>query len=339
MKIEDIEKRFYYYKNINDYEEIEIRIEKVMEKWTPLNQLSNTDFVYKNDIIHRSIISSEIVIDLDKPTIEENKKILLKYCEILEKNKIKYYVYYSGGKGFHIHIFFKNYIKHFTEEQKKQIMCLEVKDRFIVIKKGILEYLNINLKDIDLKIVITPRKLIRAEGSKHNMGYYKTFLGANKGEIKAKLKTFQYKDRFYLDNIKIKVKLNDISKDMSIYLIKKLNYKIKKLIEKKRKEALDSIRPTKQKGLRPLVSYLINKPLQDGRKIVLFIIIRELIINEKNKEKIKKLITKWNKLNHTKGSLSESYINLQIEDAIKRKVRPLRSKTLQMYLEEIKFKK
>ena len=338
METTNINKRFEFYQDLNNFEDIEIRIEKQVDKWTPFKDLILNDFIYKNDIIHRSIMPSEIIIDLDKPNIEDNKQLLLFNCQLLEDNKIKYYVYYSGGKGFHIQFYFNDYFKYFSDLQKQQILSLEINQRFILIKKGILEFLKVDLNNIDLQIIETPRKLIRAEGSKHHKGLFKTYLGSNIVEISENLKTFQSSKGFILDNVKIMDKLNEMSKPLHDYLINKLNIKMEEQKHKRRQEQFNKLKVIKQKGLRPIVKELLNKPLEDGRKAVLFILIRELIGSKINKDDILKSITKWNNLNHTKGSLKESLIYLQLNEALKKDVKPLKTETIKQYLNQVIFK-
>jgi len=338
METTNIKKRFEFYQDLDNYEDLEIRIETVIDKWTPFKELSSTEFIYKNDIIHRSIMPSEIIIDLDKPNIEDNKQLLLTYCQLLEDNKIKYYVYYSGGKGFHIHFYFNDYFKFFSDLQKKQVLSLEINERFTLIKKGILEFLKIDLNNIDLQIIEIPRKLIRAEGSKHHKGYFKSFLGSDVRTLNKNLKSFQSSKGFILDDVKIKDKLNEMSKPLHDYLIKKLNIKMEEQKDKRRQEQFNKLRVVKQKGLRPIVKDLLNKPLEDGRKVILFILTRELIGSKINKEDVKNIITKWNNLNHTQGSLTDNFIYLQLKDAISKDVKPLKTETINQYLNQVVFK-
>jgi len=338
METINIKKRFEFYKDLDNYEPLEIRIEDYINKWTPFKDLSIIDFSDKKDIIHRSIMPSEIIIDLDKPNIEDNKQLLLTYCQLLEDNKIKYYVYYSGGKGFHIHFYFNDYFKFFSDLQKKQVLSLEINERFTLIKKGILEFFKIDLNNIDLQIIEIPRKLIRAEGSKHPNGYFKTFLGSYCGTLSENLKTFQSSEGFILDNVKISSKLNEMSETLNEYLITKLNKKMEEQKDKRRKEHFNTLRIIKQKGLRPIVKDLLNKPLEDGRKVILFIIIRELIGSKIKEEDIKDIITKWNNLNHTQGSLNNNFIYLQLKDAISKDVKPLKTETINQYLNQVIFK-
>lgn len=58
-------------------------------------------------IDYRSIFTNEIVIEPDSSSIEENAKIIRKIAETLKKDLVPYQLFDSGGKGFHLHVFFK----------------------------------------------------------------------------------------------------------------------------------------------------------------------------------------------------------------------------------------
>jgi hypothetical protein len=58
-------------------------------------------------IDYRSIFSNEIVIEPDSPSVEENARIIRKIAEVLKKDLVPYQLFDSGGKGFHLHVFFK----------------------------------------------------------------------------------------------------------------------------------------------------------------------------------------------------------------------------------------
>ena len=58
-------------------------------------------------IDYRSILANEIIVETDSHDTEENKRIIRKMTHTLEKNWIPYEVFDSGGKGYHLHLFFK----------------------------------------------------------------------------------------------------------------------------------------------------------------------------------------------------------------------------------------
>ena len=55
---------------------------------------------------YRSIFANEIVIEADAPDAEENARITRKISEMLEKDLVPHQMFDSGGKGFHLHVFF-----------------------------------------------------------------------------------------------------------------------------------------------------------------------------------------------------------------------------------------
>ena len=64
-------------------------------------------------INNREILPIEVVIDL------EDKKTILDIMKRLERDDLTYYVYETGSKGFHIHIFFTETL---TNEEKLDIV-------------------------------------------------------------------------------------------------------------------------------------------------------------------------------------------------------------------------
>lgn len=59
------------------------------------------------DYNHRSVLQNEVVLDLDAKTKEENFEALRKIVARLGALGIKHSVWESGGKGFHVHTFWK----------------------------------------------------------------------------------------------------------------------------------------------------------------------------------------------------------------------------------------
>lgn len=69
-------------------------------KWFPLSQAARP-------IDHRSVLSNEIVIDLDAKKWDTNKEFAKIIKSWLDEKKIPYLMADSGGKGLHFHIFFE----------------------------------------------------------------------------------------------------------------------------------------------------------------------------------------------------------------------------------------
>lgn len=71
---------------------------------------------------HRQILPCELVIDLDdNPTIEKMNAV----CNILEEDKLHYQAYFTGSKGYHIHLLnaqWLQYDKRYREAIREQIL-------------------------------------------------------------------------------------------------------------------------------------------------------------------------------------------------------------------------
>lgn len=57
-------------------------------------------------IAHRSILPNEVVLDLDAKTFSANRRTACKIIEYLVETEIPYALFWSGGKGVHIHVWF-----------------------------------------------------------------------------------------------------------------------------------------------------------------------------------------------------------------------------------------
>lgn len=65
-------------------------------------------------IDYRSVLTNEIVYEADAPTPGDNARITLVVAEALERSRVPYQLFDSGGKGFHLHIFFRLWIDGLT---------------------------------------------------------------------------------------------------------------------------------------------------------------------------------------------------------------------------------
>jgi hypothetical protein len=80
------------------------------------HEARNTRWQYydKNDLHtdvqfnHRDIFPNEVVLDFDEEEIETNAHYASKVMVFLKEQKIKHSVWYTAGKGIHIHTFFKD---------------------------------------------------------------------------------------------------------------------------------------------------------------------------------------------------------------------------------------
>ena len=71
------------------------------------------DYAFFKQISHRSILKNEVVVDL------ETKDTINDVVVALRKNKMKFTVWETHSRGYHIHIFFKDEL---SERQKKFII-------------------------------------------------------------------------------------------------------------------------------------------------------------------------------------------------------------------------
>jgi len=59
---------------------------------------------------NRTQLACEVVLDIDAPTIEEARPKARAICDQLDDAKIKYGAFFSGSKGYHIHVIFPELI-------------------------------------------------------------------------------------------------------------------------------------------------------------------------------------------------------------------------------------
>ena len=125
---------------------------------------------------HRLIGKNEIVFDIDqkKPWKSWGKvyEANVKMSEGLEKLEIPHYIYQSGGKGFHIHIYVKGYRGHAIE--------------WILKRLKMSKYAGVG-KPIDGHL-LTGSHMVRMEGGrKHNskdIVHYKSYIPSIKYKLK-----------------------------------------------------------------------------------------------------------------------------------------------------------
>jgi len=92
--------------------------EKKFSKW--INYLDATE----KDIekaTHRTLLKNEVVLDFDPEKGEELNDVarrVIKVCKELKRKKLKYECYYTGSRGYHIHIFIKDMF--FIEDKNKR---------------------------------------------------------------------------------------------------------------------------------------------------------------------------------------------------------------------------
>lgn len=124
------------------------------EKYSPMKKYN-----------HRMILNNEIVIEFDEDNPETNKKLAEGVIKKLIKDKIKYSLWHSGNKSYHVHFFLK-----FGEVASQRLL-----------KKSVMRYYTDGLGILpDLQLASTHS--IRAEYGLHEKsGKYKTKLRESRG--------------------------------------------------------------------------------------------------------------------------------------------------------------
>lgn len=70
---------------------------------------------------HRTLLSNEIVLDFDpepNETFEDLTRKVKRVCYDLKKKKVVYDCYFTGSRGYHIHIFVKDMLLMDREERR-----------------------------------------------------------------------------------------------------------------------------------------------------------------------------------------------------------------------------
>lgn len=157
---------------------------------------------------HRITLDNEVVIEFDEDNPEDNKKVADEVVKRLRKDGIKYTMWFSGSKSYHVHAFFDMKKAHNTRLLKSVIMRHYCKG---------LEF------KPDLQMA--GKHLIRAEyGLNEKTGKYKYKVGESKGypyvnEIKEEAWAWYIKEMTWL--VKADMTRN-VSQLANSKLIKKL---------------------------------------------------------------------------------------------------------------------
>lgn len=114
---------------------------------------------------HRSILNNEVVIEFDEDSLEKNKELAEKVIKRLITDKIKYSLWHSGNKSYHVHFFLK-----FGDVVNKRLL-----------KKSIMRHYTEGF-DILPDLQLAGTHSIRAEYGLHEKtGKFKTKLRESKG--------------------------------------------------------------------------------------------------------------------------------------------------------------
>lgn len=342
-------------------------------KWLGINDVDATELWGQYQIYHRNIKSNEIVIDLDFDSFEKNQKYMFKICKILDSHYLNYYVYYSGGKGFHIHFFYNYFISSISKQEGKVFFYLDVNERLFQIRKSILKNLGFNIFS-EFTVPGT-----NFSNGKINLYYKNMFFFVDEIQLQIGIKTIDF---FVVDELKLKSQntmirlegsyhhkgkfktflgssFSEVSEKISLNNFKsndnfeldnirysrKIN-NINFLAEKILKDISEIYRKNKKvvnlyktyspiKKVRNSINELLQKSLQDGRKHVLKILSWELFYFYRDEKKVLDVLKKWNELPHKKGNLSENDLIVQL-NFVKKKSEQLGSNFLPFSNEKLR---
>lgn len=132
-------------------------------------------------IIHRTLLSNEIVFDFDAPEYEQNVYNFKAIYPLLKKMGYVPYIWYSGNKGLHAHFFisYKTLVKELDmKDQELLVSNIATKHVF---EKRLTSFIAKSLEWFYTKFSIDGQlnhtnHLIRSEASLNKKGF-KTFLG------------------------------------------------------------------------------------------------------------------------------------------------------------------
>lgn len=92
---------------------MEAQSKKSFSKWFLVKSFDDFD----NSFNTRQVLPEELVLDIDSDDINRAKEVANLLCERLNDVKFNYSLWKSGGKGYHIHIFFPELLEHKTNER------------------------------------------------------------------------------------------------------------------------------------------------------------------------------------------------------------------------------
>jgi hypothetical protein len=296
--------------NLNSNEEIWWQIPGTrLNKWLDFYSFTEHTFTFYNSML-RTPLNNEIVIDIDKKIYNEDKtfnleKSIIASCEVAVriikkmKNEISYYsLYYSGNKGFHIHILIKN----FKILDKSKFEVFKLKDEnsnlfFKTLKESFLKYFNIeiglNSEDAVDPCLLKKKQLLRTEGSKHSKSnFWKSYIdtsvtGLKVQDILNEVRNFMDKTNINFNYIK---EGNILSEKMTNFIF---NYIKEEFTKKLRKSAVVSKYENKSKRTINIQKYLnlFKKLYLPGNRFIVggAVISFLYIFTKKDKDKAQEL--------------------------------------------------
>ena len=314
--------RNHYLKYLNRYatekvnNEIELTVKENghFRRWLPFTTAQK----YLNfPEVHRGVFSWELVFDVDLKDLKQNLKGARKVAARLRLKEIPYWVFYSGGKSIHIHVFL-NPVVELPEEIATKMDERQEPDLWYNFRNYLAWRLLGELRKefaVDSLKLISRRTMIRACGSLHQgAGFCKVYLGSSVRDIPRTidgLKEFQISEP------------REVSQDYFPEEIKEwqftgwkkylLNY-LKKPKPRRRPKPVVKVRNM------PCLEVLLSRRLTDGRKRVVDLAVHRLKFF-KTEEEVLNLLLKFSRINRTKGGdyPPESYIRSKIRSGFRYK--------------------
>jgi hypothetical protein len=236
-------------------------------------------------IIHRTLLTNEIVFDFDAPEYEQNVYNFKCIYPLLKKMGYVPYIYYSGNKGLHVHFYisYKSLVKDLDMETQELLVRNIANGR--AFEKRMTVFIAKNLEWFYKKFSIDGQlnhtnHLIRSEGSLNKLGF-KTFLGYTPEEVplippicnpeNKQYPRFPFHHYCYSDaKIKYSVPKDLVKICKEFVRVKKIGRKEIKHVSLK-----DFFTKPKEKFEKPCIKFLESKEfgeIGEGRKRALFIL-------------------------------------------------------------------
>lgn len=209
----------------------------------------------------RSIFPNEIIIDVDAETTEKAREETRKITALLETRGMPFFTAYTGGTGFHVHIFFQ-----YTGINWKELRPYR-KALYNWLKATAEEnHVNTDLWDdgmVDFEAELSKGHLVRAVGGrKQETGYRKTVVTSSQLEKKqvTDLEKVQFPEQ--IDFIRIN-KVEESVDGISWKQVQEKAEQIKQEQEDKRKESLESTYEAESDGLNALRNIPAHEVLKE----------------------------------------------------------------------------
>lgn len=279
--------------------------------WTEI-KLDGLSYYLKKPDLHRSILGNEIVIEFDEP------ELLLNLCAAklaiakLTEEKIPFWLFYSGNKGFHIHIFVE------AGELPEEIHRKMVERQEPGIWYNFRDYLAWRLLGgirrsfvVDSLKLRTRRTMIRACGSLHSgAGFHKVYIPEPE-DLPNKLSEFS--ERYQITEPPApELYPEEITEwEMSEWLPYLQDY-----LKKPRRRYMPKRGIKGKVRTMPCLDYLLNHRLPDGRRRTVNLAAMRLkyFMNEDQ------VLEKLRAFNHLNGNpVRDSYIKAQVRYAFRYK--------------------